>query len=266
MNIRMGHISLLLFLMRLDPEFFELQWLFCLKVAKMCNQSVLDALLRHSNFYIRLGLGRDFDSTHPVWQEFLKTIEASQDPVKAIYEYYLKRRSFDTGPVVLARAGCFSYGIVSSSHLQLHFETPEHVTGSCLGTDQHQARILELHDLFLQIKESNPTQTFMKGSSWLYNLKAYASLFPDTYLASSQIIPARFHSLSLWGQFVHQNGNLNQNRVKLFLDRLEGICHPTQFGDCFPLQIKALEAPIESFKRFYDKKVLEETWFQASSA
>lgn len=47
--------------------FFDLQLQFARKVTALSGLPLTSVLLKHSNFYIRFGLGRDFDPLHPTW-------------------------------------------------------------------------------------------------------------------------------------------------------------------------------------------------------
>jgi hypothetical protein len=49
-----------------SKEFFEIQLRFARKVAEVSPQSLENTLLHYTNFYIRFGLGRDFDAANPV--------------------------------------------------------------------------------------------------------------------------------------------------------------------------------------------------------
>lgn len=45
--------------------FFDLQFQFAEKVAVLSGLPLAEALLKYTNFYVRFGLGRDFDRAHP---------------------------------------------------------------------------------------------------------------------------------------------------------------------------------------------------------
>ncbi len=69
-------------------DFFELQLDFARTVAALFEMPVDRALLDYTNFYIRFGLGRDFDPCHPIWRWYVdgltRTSEFATGPIASI--------------------------------------------------------------------------------------------------------------------------------------------------------------------------------------
>ncbi len=59
--------------------FFDLQFQFAEKVAVLSGLPLAEALLKYTNFYVRFGLGRDFDRAHPGWREYLAGLRDAGD-------------------------------------------------------------------------------------------------------------------------------------------------------------------------------------------
>ena len=59
--------------------FFDLQLQFAQTVSVLSGQPLARAVLEYTNFYIRFGLGRDFDPAHPGWREYLAGLRATND-------------------------------------------------------------------------------------------------------------------------------------------------------------------------------------------
>ena len=77
--------------MRYAPPFFDLQFEFAEKVSAVSGLPLTHTLLEHTNLYIRFGLGRDFDPTHPTWREYLAGLRNAGDPREWTYRFYVRR-------------------------------------------------------------------------------------------------------------------------------------------------------------------------------
>lgn len=231
--------------MRLERAFIELQWQFAHKVAALSGKPLPEVLLSHTNFYIRFGLGRDFNPNHPGWQRFLAGLEQSTDPLECSWQTYLQCPPERSAPVVSARSGCFAYTQQGQS-LRLHF-SPLEGSQTSLGKAALLQRQAELQALFAQAWRHFPESTPVQGCSWLYNLEAYRRLFPAAYLLSSQPVAPRYHSMTLWGQFLGRRGSLNPRMTRSFRERLETLKSLEELAQCFPFQLLRLEAPLAVF-------------------
>jgi len=100
-----------------------------------------DALLGYTNFYIRFGLGRDFDRTHPGWQDYLAGLRVADDGQDWTYRFYMTRPHALGSPPVVATFGCFSYSRLRDDRIRLHFENAQTDGGSSLGSSRRSQRL-----------------------------------------------------------------------------------------------------------------------------
>ncbi|MGV3524074.1 MAG: hypothetical protein ACO1RX_07615 [Candidatus Sericytochromatia bacterium] len=231
--------------------FFDLQWHFAETVSALSGHSLAFALLHYTNFYIRFGLGRDFNPQHPLWQAYLTGLHETPDPQDWTYRFYLAHQHLPAEPRVTARFGCFAYAVSVHKTLRLHFRHANLAEPSSLGRAYQCQRRAELHALFDHVRAHQPPDLQVQGLSWLYHVPAYRRLFPDAYLASAQTVPARFHSLALWGQFLNRHGGLRDEAVRPFLAHLREQADTEALGACFPLPVLSLSAPLAVFAEAY---------------
>jgi hypothetical protein len=227
--------------------FFDLQLDFVAAVAALSGRPLASVLMDYTNLYIRLGLGRDFDSAHPTWQEYVGGLPAANDRREWTYRFYLARADAVAGPTVVATSGCFAYSRLSDERIRLHFQNVETDGHSPLAADRVGRRQAELAALF----ESVPAPVRVIGASWLYNLEAYRRLFPPSYLATAHVLTGRFRHMPLWGQFLDRQGSVRAAPAGQLLDRLARQSSLDGLDHCFPLPVLSVEAPVQDFQGFY---------------
>ena len=242
-------------------EFFDLQLHFANKVADLSGLAFNQVLLEYTNLYVRFGLGRDFDPTHPTWQAYLTGLNSAGDRKAWTYRFYLMRPEAMNVPSLVATFGCFSYALSGTDRIRLHFWNAEADDQSPLGLDRQGHRKAELVALFRHVKQTLPEhadsehtesgQADVVGVSWLYNLEAYRRLFPTSYVQTARAIKPRFQSMPLWGQFLNRRGHIKQSMTHLFLERLEQQSSLDGLRDCFPFQVLTVEASVLDFYDFY---------------
>jgi predicted PolB exonuclease-like 3'-5' exonuclease len=76
--------------MNYPKEFFDINLRFAQKVSEISQETADSALLHYTNLYIRFGIGRDFDATNPIWQEYLEGFHQAQDVTEWTYRFYLR--------------------------------------------------------------------------------------------------------------------------------------------------------------------------------
>jgi hypothetical protein len=231
--------------------FFDLQLEFAETVSALSRLPFTRTVLEYTNFYIRFGLGRDFDPVHPIWQEYLAGLQETNDHQKWTYRFYVTRSHPVAPPGLVATFGCFSYARLSSDRIRLHFQDAERNGLSPLGTECRDRRLAELAALFANVKQTVGKPIRVVGASWLYNVAAYRRLFPESYLATARVIQHRFRHMPLWGQFVNRHGDVRENMARQFRERLGRQSSLEHLDDCFPLQLLSLEAPVFEFYDFY---------------
>lgn len=237
--------------MRYARAFFDLQLEFARAAATASGLSFAHALMDYTNLYIRFGLGRAFDPTHPAWQEYVTGLRDGKDHEEWTYHFYQRRPDSMAAPAVVARFGCFSYGRSGDDRIRLHFENAEADGRSPLASECRERRRTELATLFAHVKETTGDAVRVVGASWLYNLDAYRSLFPEPYLATAQVLPGRFRHMPLWGQFLDRGGEVREKAVREFRDRVACLSSGQSLDQCFSLQVLGLDAPARAFCEFY---------------
>ena len=230
--------------------FFKLQLEFAETVSALTGLPLAHTLLDYTNFYIRFGLGRDFDPTHPRWQQYLAGLRDEKDRQEWTYRFYSTHPD-PPPPGVVATFGCFSYAWLSSARIRLHFHDAERNGLSPLSRERRDQRLADLASLFASLKHSVPDSVRVVGASWLYNITAYRRLFPESYLATAHVAQHRFRHMPLWGQFVNRYGEVRENTACEFRDRLRQQSSLQDLDCCFPFQVLSLETPVVKFYDFY---------------
>lgn len=231
-------------------EFFDLQVLFAKRVQVLSALALEQALLKHTNLYVRFGLGRDFNPNSPGWLAYVDGLRGTTDVDAWTYEYYMRDAETNTMPTVVATFGCFSYGM-SDGGLRLHFRSVHPDDPSPLGHRSIARRRAELANLFQHAASFVPRSCQVIGGSWLYNLEAYLRLFPSSFaLSVTNFDRPSFHSMRLWGQMVNGQGQVRQHAALSFIDSLRDATLE-QLPACFPMQPRQAAAPLVDFLRFY---------------
>jgi len=230
--------------------FFDLQFSFAERVQALSGISLEQALFEYTNFYVRFGLGRDFDGEHETWRAYLAGLRTAGDPREWTYEFYLNEPEVRTAPAVVATFGCFSYELKEPGVARLHFVNAESDDESPLCNRRVERRRAELKSLFIQLKESAGEDVDVVGTSWLYNLEAYRRLFPPAYVASRRVV-RRFRTMPLWGQFVDRRREVKQAAVQSFRRALANLTDVAYADACFPLQPLAVQGVTRDFYTYY---------------
>ena len=232
--------------------FFDLQLAFAQTVTTLSGLPLSRVLLDYTNLYIRFGLGRDFDATHPVWLDYLSGLCAATDVGEWTYGFYVARGGEPPGPPVVATFGCFSYARLGEDRIRLHFRNVEANGVSPLVREHSGRRMAELAALFEHVRRTSDESVRVVGASWLYNVEAYRRLFPAPYLATARVMTGRFQHMPLWGQFLDRHGAVKERTTRPFLDRLERQSAMDDLDRCFPLPVLSLEASVQDFYDCYD--------------
>lgn len=232
-------------------RFFELNWLFALKIAAVWRRPLTDVLLDHTHFYIRFNLGRSFDPAHPTWQAYLRGIEQPGDPIEWTYQFYLAHEAQAVARPDEPTFECFSYTVLPGLRIRLHFHNAETEDCSPLSWERLPARIAELSAMFAHIRAHVDQPTTVVGGSWLYNIDAYRRLFPLAYLASAHVATNEFRYLTLWGQFLDRRGQVKEQLATRFVEDLNQANNLRDLEKCFPFQVLHLESSVQQFYSYY---------------
>ena len=231
--------------------FFSIQLTFARKITQLTQRPYQGTILNRTALYRILGLDWSLDPQNPVWQTYLTGLHQADTDTDWSYQFYLERAdqipSYDT-----PRWGCFSYEYLPEKRLiHIHFGKLDNSGYGPLSHQRKEARLADLWSMFTHIKRAHPDAKAVSGSSWLYNFEAYRRLFPVEYGLSTRIDAPRLTARSLWGQFLRYDGRPNEERVAVFLDRLNRLEDEHQHAQCFPFQILLTQAPISLFYTFY---------------
>jgi hypothetical protein len=239
-----------------SKEFFALNLQFAQQVALVLQQPIEEALLRYTHLYLRLGLGRSFNSENPLWQTFLTGLQQSQDGVAWSYTFYLRQQEKHPPTLPEPNFGCFSYALWSEDRVRLHFHNGEEQSGegdaySPLDARRLPIRKAELTEMFTHLKALVPATAIVVGGSWLYNLVAYQQLFPPIFIQDAQIGQDEFQYIALWGQFLDRHGRVRENLAVPFLEKLKAQSTLAGLQASFPFQVLRVVAPISAFYVYY---------------
>lgn len=216
----------------------------------------------------------EFDQTR---LDLMTKVDATQglsEITEEIYAYYLGLgdSQFMEVPGVIDpenhKFGCHSYEDLGSSNtVKVHFSTRTRGGISDLAEESLPDRLSELRQMFTHISENYPNVTNVIGGSWLYNYPAYRRLYPESYTENmKRLVPYYYpqgdglvHSMtirgnSIWGQFLRSNGDVNEDRLKLFLENLRNATDKAGLIDAFPLPVLQ---PKGDIRDFYDKYGIE---------
>lgn len=227
--------------------FFDLQFRVAETISALGGVPLEQAVFEYTNFYIRFGLGRNFEQGHPIWRDYLEGLSGAPDGREWTYRFYLTRPPELALPAVVATFGCFSYGRTSGDRIRLHFGNAETDGRSPLGIERAGTRRAELAALFEHVRRQEPRPLRVIGASWLYNLEAYRRLFPKSYLETARALHGRYRHMPLWGQFLDRHGELKPDMARVLLERLSRLSRGEDLAQCFPLQVLGLEAPAPVF-------------------
>jgi hypothetical protein len=102
--------------------------------------------------------------------------------------------------------------------------------------------------MFESIKKYRPQTKVVQGGSWLYNLRSYQRLFPDTFIANMKVEEIPFpRSSGIWGQFLNNQGNVSETMKHAFLERVRDAKTIEQLLQCFEFRILFPKTQIEDF-------------------
>jgi hypothetical protein len=230
--------------------FFDLQLEFAERVGGVTGLPLERAVLQYTNFYIRFGLGGDFDPAHPGWREYAAGLGDAEDRGDWTYRYFMSRPHAVAWPPVVATFGCFAYARLGEERIRLHFHNAD-ADGSPLANERRAERRAELAALFAHVRRAGGPPVSVVGASWLYNIEAYRRLFPTSYLATARVMTGRFQHMPLWGQFLDRRGEVRPSMAERLLERLARQSALDGLDDCFPLQVLRLEVPVRELNEFY---------------
>lgn len=239
--------------MRFSKEFLGLQVNFALKASQVTEEPQGLALGKYT------GLSRNFDipfpsqpAESPVWKEYLDILSNAPDIVEATYAFYQARQKQPSSLEERTKFGCFYCEAQNKGTLvRIHFNPKEDENGlGPLNKVNRKKRLKELKGLFEFAKANFPLATTVGGFSWLYNIPAYASLFPPEYAQSGK--PKEWYaSLAIWGQFLKNSGEVRPEIVVPFTSAIARADSWDQLSQSFKYKPLETRCPITNFYDFY---------------
>lgn len=232
----------------LPREYFDLQIRFAQTVVALDICDLATALTRYTNFHRRFGLGKTQNHvTTPEWQAYLAG--ARDDPMRLpgwTWQFY---RQCEPEPARPAERtfGCFNFEPPDPQNVvRIHFAAND-TCNNCgpLHASKRRQRSQDLTRMFAHIQRTYPEATSLKGTSWLYQTRAYTSLFPRAYIQSAQVrtINNRFDGSSNWGQLLDFRQGIKTDMATAFANNLEKL-HRDALWQVFPLPALKTEAPL----------------------
>jgi len=241
---------------RLGP-YFEIQLRFAGRMAEVGGLSLGEAAYRHTNLSRRFGQGVPvLSEPTEAWLALAERLEAAASLAEQVALCQAMFRDVVDEKLPLAGHegfGCFAFEPPKDGVVKIHFnnrDTDE--AGGPLASAKAARRRDELAAMMRRITEKHPDATHISGRSWLYNLEAYRRLFPPQYVATRTVAPDPIHltGTSSWGQLIDSREAIRpdvRDALVANLPRLE----PEAPWTAFPLRVLAVQAPVETFVRFY---------------
>jgi hypothetical protein len=231
---------------RLFEDYFDLQLRFAARHAELTGAPLAEAVSRCTNLRRRFGFfGSEGDGG---WAAFLD--EVGRGPshagllrvAMATYEHAPRKND--------SAYGCFTCEPPDADGtLRLHFMPgARHRHTSPLADASLPERRAELRALFDDVKRLHPEVRQVRGLSWLYHLRAYRSLFPQTYIASlvSPAAPLHMNGSSVWGQVLDYRSDVRPGMADMVLARIGEVSVDAPWL-AFPLQPLTAACSVDHF-------------------
>ncbi len=214
----------------------------------LTGQDLPKILLDYSYCYASFLIDREFNSDHPVWQEFVAKLDGKLPPAEVAHSFYRKRQA--ETPDINNYFGCFYYNRLGETNIvNNHFKNRDE-TG-VLGRARIAVRKQELTEMYRHIRQHEPWAEAVRGKTWMYNLEAYLRLYPPEYIATAHPVPSEYQFLATWGQFVDYTGAVKNELATRFLYEVAQAQTLDAIDQCFPYRILQLDCPIHYFYEYY---------------
>ncbi|MBX3483874.1 hypothetical protein [Phenylobacterium sp.] len=242
---------------RLVP-YFEVQLRLAGRMAELTGAPLGEVALGHTNIHRRLGLGVWRDGPPAAgWAPYAEALEAARGLAARVA---LTREAFVAAPdEVLPHPGqtgfgCFAHDPAGDDGVvRIHFHNFDtDAEGGPLASAKVPRRRAELRALVAGVRARHPQARTIRGGSWLYNLEAYRRLFPPDYVASRipHPPPIGLRGTATWGQVIDSREAIRPHVRDAVVANLPAM-DPQAPWRVFPYRMLSVEAPIESFARFY---------------
>lgn len=232
--------------------YLDIQIKFAQRFAVFSGKSIEEELIDKTSLYKLFGIKDwDFNFKNLNWQRYLEFIKG-EDLFESTYKYYLSIGEQESNKDEKV-FGCFTYEIdTSDDSIQIHFRNNDNSGYGALSRQRIDQRRKELKEMLEYVKKNHPEIRQVFGFSWLHNIEAYKRLFPESYYISPKVYSDWFRSAGIWGQFLDGEGNIKEDMVKEFLNKIEKAGSLDELRKCFMYYVLEPSAPIEDFYRFYN--------------
>ena len=246
--------------LHLPIEHFSLQNQYAKKAIEISNIPLDQALMEFTQYWRRINniatlrankMDWSFDPKTPHWQELRDRVNNCEPADIVAYELYIRNNnSSENGKEYF---GCFRYDFIPQTDnergvIRIHFKNRDTSDKGSLSKERQKVRFEELKLMFESIRKYYPQAMVVQGGSWLYNLKSYQRLFPDTFIANMKVEEVPFpRSSGIWGQFLNNEGNVSETMKHTFLNRVNNAKTIDQLLQCFEFKILFTKTQIENF-------------------
>jgi hypothetical protein len=124
--------------MLFSKKFFDLNLRFAGRVSEVTGHSLQRSLLEHTHLYLAFELGRDFDPSNEIWQDFLCRALAGDDRAKYTHHFYSERIAKQPGQPPEPSFGCFSYALWEGNRVRLHFRNAKNEDNALVESDMRR--------------------------------------------------------------------------------------------------------------------------------
>ena len=225
-----------------SAEFFALQLRFAARVAELSGLPFTETVGSYTNIYVRLGMGQQLDHANPDWLEYVSVLATAKDPAAWTYDVHSQRAHLPTGPKMIASVGCFSFAHLGPGRVRLHFHPGNPVSEAPLSAANASLRKQELTALMSEAAALGGDMQVV-GASWLYNLRSYRRLFPESYLSRLKPLDHPYQRMPLWGQFLNRDKTVRANAAQYFNAHVDKAASFADLGSCFPHRVLATSVP-----------------------
>lgn len=226
---------------------------FAQRAAELTGVGLYTALRKYTSVGRMANLPHSTPENHPFMIKMSQIASAVEygHILGQLYNLYTKYAYNSFNREERLSSGCFQLSAPDENEVcHVHFGSkPDRKP---LDLENLSQRRLGLVNLFRILNSSNYANqvTTIGGFSWLYNLKAYCSLFPPDYVTSGSK-KDWYGSLARWGQFLNSDYTIREDVASEF--RLK-MSYSQDIGDLktfFRFSVLETRAPVELFYNFY---------------
>jgi hypothetical protein len=222
-----------------DRTFFAVQRRFAERWAVLASVPIEAAYLECTTWYRQAaGLGREFDSGHPAWREFVAEVRKAADPDAVVHAAAVRNeRNVLPGPVL------DWVWEPEDRSVRIHFLGERSAHAHPLARRHLPERRRELRDLVRHAALEHPEAAWLRGRSWLYALEAYRRIFPEVFVAGLEPHPPDLQFLACWGQLLDGAWRTRTDVASAVLHAVELASTTSDLEAAFPYAMQQSRIP-----------------------